>query len=269
MKRKSTTVSISSPKDAVEAVLTDVPSFITNWPYVVRVGTRNGVSAEIMMPRFVFKFRDVYQFEYHTDYNSHIYDGTGKRGHMSLVVTLKEWQNETNAHVELAYTGRGEFWLGKPLQDFVERIGKSLKELAENRPLSEDLVPPTGGEHGSITEHVNFSDPMSVANFLAKSRMVHSGLHIIGNGGLFDLIGELRSMINERTLYISGITSDGTKAFKVLLEGSRILAIEHRGEEGVRAVKVEGEESAREAVEIASEIKGTYMVNVWVPVGGV
>ena len=268
MKRKSTTVSINAPKEAVEAVLDDEPSFITNWPYVVRVSTKNGLKAEIMMPRFIFKFRDTYSFTHHLDYNSHIYDGTGERGHISLVVTLKEWQNNTSAFLELSYSGKGEFWLGKTLQIFVEKIGSVLKDLAENKPLQEQIQMPAG-PHESIAANVDFSDPMSVANFLSKSRMVHSGLHIIGENGFFDLVSELRTTIPDRILYISGITNDGTSSFKVLLEGSRILAIEHRTQGGVKVVKVENDEDARTAVEIASEIKGTYMVNVWVPVGGV
>ncbi|WP_297073086.1 hypothetical protein [Thermococcus sp.] len=269
MKRKNSSVSVNAPKEAVEAVLEDLPSFITNWPYVVKVSTRNGVSAEIMLPRFVFKFRDTYQFDYHTDYNSYIYDGTGKRGHLVLLVTLKEWQKSTSVELELSYQGKGKFWLGKTLQDFVDRIGKSLKELAENRPVSEELKVPAGKEHGFISEHVDFSDPMSVANFLAKSRMVHGGLHIIGKNGFFDLVGELRANVKDKILYISGITNDGTKSFKVLLEGSRILAIEYRDENGPKALKVQNEADARAAVELASLIEGAFMVNVWVPVGGV
>ncbi len=268
MKRKSTTVSINTSKERVEAALNDAPSFITNWPYVVRVSVKEGLKAEIMMPRFMFKFRDIYKFNHHADYNSHIYDGTGERGHMSLVVTLKEWQKNINAVLELSYQGKGEFWLGKTLQNFVESIGSVLKELAENRPVQEQIQSQRSAT-GEIAVNMDFSNPMTVAEFLAKSRMVHSGLHIIGEKGLFDLIGELRATINDRPLYISGITNDGTSSFKVLLDGSQILAIEYRGAEGMKTVKVENDDEARKAVDIASEIKGTYMINVWVPVGGV
>ncbi|ASJ07320.1 hypothetical protein [Thermococcus pacificus] len=268
MKRKNTTVEIAAPKEAVEAVLNDAPSFITNWPYVVRVSMKDGLKAEIMLPRFIFKFRDVYRFEYHSDYNSHIYDGTGEKGHISLVVTLKEWRKNTSAVLELSYKGKGEFWLGKTLQDFVEKIGSVLKEMAENRPVQEQVQVPAGTKE-SIAVNVDFADPMSVASFLSRSRMVQSGLHIIGEKGLFDIISELRATIPDRILYISGITSDGSSSFKVLLDGSRILAIEHRTSEGVEVVKVENDEDARRALEIASGIKGAYMVNVWVPIGGV
>ncbi len=268
MKRKNTTVLINAPKDNVKQILEDVPSFVTNWPYVVRVSTKNGLTAEIMMPRFVFKFRDIYRFTYFADYNSYIYEGTGRRGNISLVVTLKEQQRNVNAVLELSYRGKGEFWLGKTLQNFVEKIGLVLKDLAENKPI-QNQVQPSVDVHGSTVLNVDFSDPMSVANFLSKSRMVHSGLHVIGEKGLFDLIGELRDMIQSKILYVSGITNDGASSFKVLLDGSRILAIEYRTQESVKAVKVEKDEDARMAIEIASEIKGTYMVNVWIPVGGV
>ena len=264
MKRRSTTVMIESTRKAVEGVLEDSPSFVTNWPYVVRVSMKDGLKAEIMLPRFIFKFRDVYGISYHRDYNSHIYDGTGERSHLSLVVTLKEWKKGVEAVLELSYSGKGEFWLGKTLEDFVQRIGNALKELSESRPAVEEKT-----EHHEIAEHVDFSDPMSVANFLAKSRMVHSGLHVIGDNGFFDLVSELRATVKENVLYISGITSDGASSFKVLLNGSRIMAIEYRGKDEVKAVKVEDEEGARKAMEIAFGIKGPYMVNVWVPVGGV
>ena len=218
MKRKSTEVKIEAPKDVIESLLSDVPAFVTNWPYVVRVSTREGLKAEIMMPRFVFKFRDTYSIDYHSDYNSHIYDGRGKKGHLTLIVTLKEWQKEVEAVLELSYGGKGEFWLGKTLQDFVDRVGKSLKELAEAKGLE---VP--AAKASEVALQVDFSDPMSVASFLSKSQMVHSGVHVIGEGGLLGLVGELRESIANRVLYISGVTSDGMKSFKVLVEGSRIL----------------------------------------------
>ena len=264
MKRRSAAVRIEATREAVEGVLEDAPSFVTNWPYVVRVSMKDGLKAEIMLPRFVFKFRDVYGIDYHSDYNSYIYDGTGERSHLSLVVTLKEWKKGVEAVLELSYSGKGEFWLGKTLEDFVRRIGGALKELSESKPAVEEK-----SEHPGIAEHVDFSDPMSVANFLAKSRMVHSGLHVINQNGFFDLMSELRATVKESVLYISGITNDGTSSFKVLLNGSRIMAIEYRGKNGVNAVKVEDEEKAKTAVEIASSISGPYMVNVWVPVGGV
>ncbi len=265
MKRKSSEVSINAPKDAVTEILEDVQAFITNWPYVVRVSTKEGFKAEIMMPRFIFKFRDTYTFNYQSDYNSHIYEGVGKRGHLTLVVTVKDLQKTTDAVLELSYQGKGEFWLGKTLQDFVNRIGKVLKELAENRPI----VEPPAEASQNIAEKVDFADPMSVANFLSKSRMVHSGLHVIGEEGVLSLVGELRSSIRDRILYISGITSDGSSSFKLLLDGSRILALEYRGTEGIQVIKVQGEEDSRKAVELVAGIKGPYMVNVWVPVGGV
>ena len=265
MKRKNTAVRIEAPREAVEGVLKDAPSFVTNWPYVVRVSMKDGLKAEIMLPRFIFKFRDVYGIEYHHDYNSHIYDGAGERSHLSLVVTLKEWKKGVEAVLELSYGGKGEFWLGKTLEDFVRRVGGALKELSESKPVATE----TQGKHPEIAAHVDFSDPMSVANFLAKSRMVHSGLHVVGQNGFFDLVNELRAAVNEGILYISGITNDGTSSFKVLLNGSRIMAIEYRGKDGVKAVKVDDEEGAKAAIEIASSISGAYLVNVWVPVGGV
>ncbi len=267
MKRKGTSVKIEAPKESIEAVLGDVPGFVTNWPYVVRVSRRDGMKAEIMMPRFVFRFRDTYSIEYHSDYNSHIYDGRGNKGHLTLVVTLKEWQKYVDVVLELSYKGKGEFWLGKTLQDFVEKVGKAIKELAESRPIKAPEPATTPG--GGIAAGVDFSNPMSVAEFLSKSQMVHSGLHIVGEEGLLSLISELRSTIKDRILYISGITNDGANSFKVLLEGSRILAIEYRNPKGTSAMKVESDEDAKKAVELASEVRGTYMTNVWVPVGGV
>jgi len=264
MKRKSSKVRIKAPKNVIESLLSDVPAFVTNWPYVVRVSTREGLKAEIMMPRFVFKFRDTYSIDYHSDYNSHIYDGREKKGHLTLIVTLKEWQKEVEAVLELSYGGKGEFWLGKTLQDFVNRVGKSLKELAEAKGLE---VP--GAKASEVTLQMDFSDPMSVASFLSKSQMVHSGVHVIGDGGLLGLVGELRESIANRVLYISGVTSDGMKSFKVLVEGSRILAIEARDSGTIEALKVENDEDARKAMELASSVRGAYMVNVWVPVGGV
>ncbi len=268
MKRKSSSISINAPKEAVESVLNDAPSFITNWPYVVRVSMKEGLKAEIMMPRFLFRFRDVYRFDHHSDYNSHIYDGRGAKGHVALVVTLKEWQKEISAVLELSYKGKGEFWLGKTLQNFVESIGSVLKELAENRPVQEQIQTYSRARGGTAV-NVDFADPMSVANFLSKSRMTHSGLHILGEEGLLGLASELRATIPDRILYVSGITSDGTSSFKVLLDGSRVLAIEHRTQEGVKAVKVENDEDAKVAFDVAAGIRGAYMVNVWVPVGGV
>jgi len=264
MKRKNTTVKIHARRDAVEGVLRDIASFVTNWPYVVRVSTRDGLKAEIMLPRFVFKFRDSYRLDYHTDYNSYIYDGRGEKSNLSLVVTLKEDKREVTAELELAYSGRGEFWLGKTLQEFVDKIGEVLKELSENRPP--EILSTSSSK---IVDEVDFSDPMSVANFLSKSKMAHSGLHIIPQGGLLETIAELRKNIGERVIYVSGITSDGSKAFKLLMEGTQILAIEYRDGGDTKVVKVDSEESAREALELASKADGTYTINVWVPIGGV
>ncbi len=268
MKRKGTSIKIEAPKDSIEAVLRDVPGFVTNWPYVVRISMRDGLKAEIMMPRFVFRFRDTYRVEYHSDYNSHIYDGTGDRGHLTLVITLKEWQKYVDVVLELSYKGKGEFWLGKTLQDFVEKVGKAVKELAESRPIKAPEPTATSSDDG-IAAGVDFSNPMSVAEFLSKSQMVHSGLHVISAEGLLGLIGELRGNIRSNVLYISGITNDGTRSFKVLLNGSRVLAIEFRDKNGTEVIKVEDDEDAGKALELTKKVQGAYMVNVWVPVGGV
>ncbi|NJE10239.1 hypothetical protein [Thermococcus sp. MAR1] len=266
MKRKSTIVKIPAPKEAIERVLDDAPSFITNWPYVVRVSTKDGLTAEIELPRFVFKFRDVYRFQYAQDFNSYVYEGTGEKSHLILVVTLKEWQKETEAAMELSYKGRGEFFLGKTLQLLVEGIAKGLRELAEGealKPTAESL------ETQKLIEIVDFSDPMSVANFLSKSKMVYTGLHIIERGKFLEVVGDLRKDIGETVLYVSGVTQDGLRSFKILLAGTQVRAVEYRDEKGVLTIKVKDEDSARSALELISRIEGPHMINVWVPVGGV
>jgi len=263
MKRKHASVEVHAPKSAVESILKDPAQFITNWPYVVRVRSGKEVVAEIMMPRFVFKFRDEYTFSFHEDYNSFIYEGTGKKGTLTVSITLKEWQKATTADVELSYSGKREFLLGKPLEVLTNGIAESLKELAESfgvHHISEKT-------EEAIVE-VDFSDPMSVANFLAKAKMVHSGLHVIGEGSLFDVLHELMEKAGSEVLYVSGITSDGSKGFKVLVRGSQVLAVEVRAS-GVRTVKVTDEASAREAIELLSKVSGAYMLNAWVPAGGV
>ncbi|MBP1910921.1 hypothetical protein [Thermococcus stetteri] len=269
MKRKQTEIEINASKEAVEEVLSDPAQFITNWPYVVRVSRKKGLSAEIMLPRFVFKFRDTYSFEYHKDYNSHIYDGTGNKSMLVLVVTLNKTRRKVKALLELSYKGRGGLFLGKTLQDMVEGIARTLKELAESVTSAAKVPEPTPSLRKELALKVDFSDPMSVATFLSKSRMAHSGLHVISPGELANLLGELRSKLNSSVLYVSGITQDGTSSFKVLLDGSQILAIEYRGNEGVEVIKVTDEASAKKALNVISKISGAYMVNVWVPVGGV
>ncbi|WP_457742510.1 hypothetical protein [Thermococcus sp.] len=263
MKRKQTSVDVHAPKSAVESILKDPAQFITNWPYVVRVKGKKPIIAEIMLPRFVFKFKDTYSFEFHEDYNSFIYDGTGRKSVLIVSITLREWQKATAVNVELSYSGRREFLLGKPLEILTNGIAKSLKELAESfgvHHLSEKT-------EEAIVE-VDFSDPMSVANFLAKAKMVHSGLHVIGEGKLFDVLHELMEKAGSEVLYVSGITSDGAKGFKVLVRGSQILAVEIR-DEGIQTIKVIDEMSAREAIELLSKVSGAYMLNAWVPAGGV
>ncbi|WP_258084461.1 hypothetical protein [Thermococcus thermotolerans] len=264
MKRRNTSVEINAPRENVEKILEDAPQFITNWPYVVRVNTRNGVQAEILLPRFVFKFGDTYTFTVMNDSSSYIYDGIGEKSHLTVTIGMKEWQKSVTADIELSYQGRGEFLLGKTLEVLVSGIARSLKELAENL----DTVPPLSASAG-IVDNVDFSDPMSVVSFLSKSKMVHSGLHIIQKGGLFDVIMEMRGKLSYSTLYVSGITQDGMKAFKLLIKGSQVLAVEYRNQNGTQVVKVEDDETARKALEIVSGIEGAYMVNVWVPVGGV
>ncbi len=264
MKRKSTSVRIETKKENVENILKNSAAFITNWPYVVRVSTREGVSAEIMLPRFVFKFRDTYRFQYHPDFNSHIYDGEGKRGHMILVVTLKEWSKNVETHLELSYKGKGELLLGKTLQALVDGIGRGLKELAESTAPAHPEV----NKQKKTVLSVDFSDPMSVAGFLAKSKMVHSGIHMVDENGLFNVVREIKGKIGSEILYVSGITQDGRKSFKLLLQGSQVLAVEYRDESGVRTIKVETDETAEKAMDILSAIDGPYTINVWVPVGG-
>lgn len=262
MKRRSTTVNIKASRKIVEKILNDAASFITNWPYVVKISSKNELRAEILLPRFVFKFGDEYSFTVLTDSNSYIYEGTGKKSHLIATITLKEWQKYVSAEVEVSYHGRGEFLLGKPLSVLVNGIAKSLEKLAEN-PIA------VGLQQQKVAFNLDFSDPMSVARFLAKSKMAYSGLHIVQKGRLLDVVGELRQKIVQRMIYISGITSDGLKAFKLLIEGSQILALEYRDSEGVRTVKVKDDTSARNALEIISGIEGVYMLNVWVPLGGV
>jgi len=55
----------------------------------------------------------------------------------------------------------------------------------------------------------------------------------------------------------------------VLVRGSQVLAVELRNGSDVRTSKVEGEDGVREAVELLSKVSGAYMVNAWVPAGGV
>ncbi|GAB6135462.1 hypothetical protein [Thermococcus prieurii] len=264
MKRRETSVKINAGMDSIDSILHDPAQFITNWPYVVKVGGRNPVVAEIMLPRFVFKFRDTYEFEFHEDYNSHIYEGRGKRGNLTVVITLKEWQKYVSANVELSYSGRGEFLLGKTLEILVEGIARNLKELAEaSKPVG------VSRRTEEAVVGVDFSDPMSVANFLAKAKMVHSGLHVIPEGGFFNVLNEILEKAGSEVLYLSGITSDGTSGFKVLVRGSQVLAVELRNGSEVKTLKVEGEDGVREAVELLSKVSGAYMVNAWVPAGGV
>ncbi|WP_457751192.1 hypothetical protein [Thermococcus sp.] len=265
MKRKSTTVEISAGKDEVVAVLEDAAGFITNWPYVVKTSTKRGITAEILLPRFVFKFGDTYTFSIMNDSTSYIYDGTGKKSHLIVTVALKEWQKHTMADIELSYNGRGEFLLGKTLEILVNGIASSLKELSEN--ITPAVVPASSTT--KVVDAVDFADPMSVASFLAKSKMVHSGLHVIQKGSLLNVILELRGKLQDEVLYVSGVTQDGMSSFKLLLRGSQILAIEYRDKNGPRIVKVENEETARRALELVSGVEGAYMINVWVPVGGV
>jgi|GEM_PF-5928204 len=265
MKRRSTSIEIAAGKGEVVAVLEDAAQFITNWPYVVKTSTKHGITAEILLPRFVFKFGDTYTFSIMNDSTSYIYEGTGKKSHLIVTVFLKEWQKHTMAEIELSYKGRGEFLLGKTLEILVEGIARSLKELSENAAPTVAPVPSAAG----IVDAVDFSDPMSVASFLAKAKMVHSGLHVIQKGTLLDVILELRGKIRDEVLYVSGVTQDGMSSFKLLMRGSQILAMEYRDRNGPRIVKVENEENAREALELVSGVEGAYMINVWVPVGGV
>ncbi len=264
MKRKATSVEILAGKDEVIRILEDSPQFITNWPYVVKVSTRDGLVAEILLPRFLFKFGDTYRFSVMKDDTSYIYDGTGKRSHLIVTVTLKEWQTHTMADIELSYKGRGEFLLGKPLEVLLKGIGNGLKSLSE---APKQAPVPAISSH--VADEVDFADPMSVANFLVKSRMVHSGLHVVQKGGLLNLVLELRENLKDDVLYVSGITQDGSKSFKLLLRKSQILALEYRSDNEIKVVKVEDDASARQALEFVSRIEGAYMVNAWVPVGGV
>lgn len=264
MKRKSVTVEVEAPLDSIREVLSDPPQFIMNWPYVVKINTKNGISAEIRLPRFFLKLGDVYTFTSHGDSSSFIYDGTGRRSNLIVTVTLKGWRKSVTADVEVAYNGRGEHFLGKTLERFAEGIGKTLKGLAESYSPPKPVK-----SSGEVILQVDFSDPVSVANFLAKAKMVHSGLHMIEGGKFFDVLMELRKTANNDVLYVSGVTSDGARSFKALLQGSRILAIEYREGADGQVVKVEDEETAAEALRLASSIEGVYMINVWVPVGGV
>ena len=263
MKRKESQVYINSKMEAVDSILHDPAQFIANWPYVVRIKGRNPVIAEIMLPRFVFKFRDTYEFEFHEDYNSHIYDGKGRKSSLTVTITLKEWQKSVSASVEISYSGRGEFFLGKTLELLAQGIAQSLKELAELAGPKTFSV-----KTEEVMEEVDFSDPMSVANFLAKAKMFHSGLHVIAEGRIFELLHDLMEKAGSEVLYVSGVTSDGAKGFKVLMRGTQIMAVEVRGS-GVRTIKVVDEKSAREAVSLLSGISGAYMLNAWIPAGGV
>ncbi|AEH24241.1 hypothetical protein [Pyrococcus yayanosii] len=262
MKRKTKEVTIDVPLDSVRKVLSDPAQFIMNWPYVVRVSTKNGITAEISLPRFLFKFNDIYRFAFHEDRTTFIYDGSGKKSDIIVTVTLKKWQRNVSGEIEVAYHGRGEFFLGKTLELLAEGIAKSLKELAKS------YSPPEYVTSSDVILQVDFADPMSVANFLAKAKMIHSGLHMIENRKFFDVLMELKKTVSARIIYISGITPDGNKAFKVLIKDSQILALEHRDGVTAETIKVDDEETARKVFEILSRIEGTYMINIWVPVGG-
>ncbi|QDA31448.1 hypothetical protein FH039_07355 [Thermococcus indicus] len=263
MKRKSTSVRMDAPKEHIVQILEDAPQFITNWPYVVGINTKGGINAEVLLPRFLFKFGDIYRFTIMSDESSYIYEGVGRKSHLIVTVSMREWQKNVVANVEIGYQGPGEFLLGKTLQHLVEGIAESLKKLAES------------GEHPAKQNvpareiNLDFSDPMSVASFLAKARMVHTGLHLVAPGELLNVIMDIRKNIPEDVLYVSGITQDGVKGFKLLLRRSQILAVEYRDGEGVKTLKVRDETAAREALELVSKVSGAYMVNVWVPVGGV
>ncbi len=148
-----------------------------------------------------------------------------------------------------------------------EGIAKSLKDLAESIEPVQKVQ--RIRQMDMVYTNVDFSDPMSVAGFLSKSKMTHSGLHIINEGALLEVITEIRAKLAEDVLYVSGITQDGTKSFKLLLRGSQILAVEYRDSKGVETVKVDSDFQVRRALELISNVSGPYMINVWVPVGGV
>jgi len=263
MKRKRAEVEIKTDLRTVEDIINDPPQFIANWPYVVKVRGRDPVEAEIMLPRFIFKFRDEYTFRLLRD-EDYLYDGTGKKSRLLVRIRLREWLRYVSAVVELSYSGRGEFFLGKTLEMLAQGIADNLKELAEaSRPTRI-----TEGTERAILQ-VDFSDPMSVANFLAKAKMVHSGLYMIERGALPDMLAELKFRAGSEVLYVSGVTSDGSRSFKVLLRGNQVVAVEVRDGARVETVKVEGDTDAERAMELLRSVEGSYMLNVWVPAGGV
>ncbi|WP_456421693.1 hypothetical protein [Thermococcus sp.] len=263
MKRNSVSMDVNAPLKAVEDILKDPGQFITNWPYVVRVRRSDGIIAEIEFPFFVFRFHDEYTFTFHEDYNSFIYEGNGRNGTLVVTVTLREWQKKTSVRVDLSYSGRREFFIRKPLEFLTRGIAESLRDLAESSKV--ELSAKTEEAIGDV----DFSDPVSVANFLAKAKMVHNGLHLIQEGKFFDVLHEIMEKAGSDVIYVSGITSDGTKGFKVLLRGTQVLAVEIRSGTSVETVKVTDEMTAQRALHLLSNVSGAYMLNAWVPAGGV
>ncbi len=91
---------------------------------------------------------------------------------------------------------------------------------------------------------------------------------MVDKNGLFNVVSEIKGKIGSDILYISGITQDGRKSFKLLLQGSQVLAVEYRDGSGVRTIRVKDREAAENAMNITSTIEGAYTINIWVPVGG-
>ncbi len=263
MKVKTSSIKLKTSVKVLDEILKEPSSFIANWPYVVKVIGREHPVVEIMLPRFVFRFRDFYEFEFYSGKNEYIYNGFGKKGDLTVVIHLKRMKSYILAKIKITYIGKREFMLGKPLEILANGIAKSLKELAQ---ASRVVV---GKKTKEAIVSVDFSDPMSVANFLAKAKMFHSGLHVVQEGKLIEIIQDLMGKSGSDVLYVSGITSDGRRSFKVILNGSQIIAVEIRNEGGLKTIKVKNEESAREAMGLLLSVSGAYMLNAWVPAGGV
>lgn len=257
-------VSINASPDNVKKVLENPEEFILNWPYVVKIRKLKGIIARIRLPRFIFSFEDEYAFSISEDKNTYVYDGKGKQSKITIMILLESPKKATtNATVEVRYSGKREFLLGKTIEELARGIGETLRVMAESLKDTSIKSPKT-------TLDIDFDDPMSLAGFLSRAKMVYTGLHTIQKGQLFESLMKIISNYREETFYISGINQDGTKSFKVLLDQGRITAIQYRDSTGTESVKVMGnnQDEAIKAFQIAEKIEGVYMINIWVPVGG-
>jgi len=264
MKRKLYMVSVNTSPDKVRKILENAEEFILNWPYVVKIRKLKGIIAQIRLPRFIFSFEDEYTFSISRDKNAYIYEGKGKNSKI-IVMILLESQKKATTHVtvDVRYSGKREFILGKTIEELAKGIAETLKVMAESFRDTSITIP-------KAIIDIDFDDPMSLAGFLSRAKMVYTGLHTIKKGQLFESLMKIISNYEGEIFYISGVSQDGIKSFKVLLDQGRITAIHYRDGKGSESVKVTGnnQDEAIKAFQIADKIEGVYMINIWVPIGG-